>query len=206
MRDMNWRVCEGYTHSDHQAIRFSIGQEHHAKTRRLRTRERKWKTKAFNKDLFVEALRPDSETWNPSADELTDALVRACDITMPRKVEPSNRRRPAYWWNEQISTLRADCLRARRHFQRAKSAAEREVRRVVFRIARSALKREITLSKSNCYKELCCKAESSPWGDAFRIVMAKTKGPVTTTELCSEKLRIIVAGLFPRGQLRSTPM
>jgi hypothetical protein len=197
MRDMNWRVCEGYTHSDHQAIRFSIGQEHHAKTRRLRTRERKWKTKAFNKDLFVEALRPDSETWNPSADELTDALVRACDITMPRKVEPSNRRRPAYWWNEQISTLRADCLRARRHFQRAKSAAEREVRRVVFRIARSALKREITLSKSNCYKELCCKAESSPWGDAFRIVMAKTKGPVTTTELCSEKLRIIVAGLFP---------
>jgi len=195
--NMNWRVCEGYTHSDHQAILYSIGQRDPV-AMRTRTCERKWKTKAFDKDLFVEALHTDGGPSDPNADELTETLVRACDTTMPRKLEPKNNRQPAYWWNEALCTLRASCLSARRRVQRARDEAVREERRVVLRAARSALKRGIGLSKANSFKELCRDADANPWGNAYRVVMAKIRGPSTPAELCPEKLKVIVDGLFPK--------
>ena len=159
---MNWRVCEEYTHSDHQAIRYSIGSRNPTATRRWGREGRKWKTKAFDKNLFVEALRPDSGTENVDAAELTRRMVKACDTTMPRKLEPRNRRRPAYWWNEILSTLRAACLRARRRVQRARTEPDREEQKAAFREARTAFKREIRASKSNCYKELCREVDANP--------------------------------------------
>lgn len=201
----SWRVSEGYTHSDHLAIRYRVGHQNPEAVPRARSCERRWKTKCFDKDLFVEALRVDSTSSEPNADELTDMLARACDVAMPRKLEPRNTRRPAYWWNEELSNLRANCIRARRRVQRARTEADREERRVMFRVARAALKREIKLSKSRCYKELCREAEANPWGDAYRIVMAKLKGSMTPTETCPEKLKIIVEGLFPEHDITSWP-
>ena len=203
--NMNWRVCEGYTHSDHQAIRYCIGQRTSAAMRRTIVSERKWKTKAFDKDLFVEALREDSSIVDLNADELIESLSRACDIAMPRKSEPRNRRRPAYWWNETLSTLRASCLRARRRVQRARTDADRADRREVLRAARAAFKREIKLSKSNCFKELCRDADANPWGNAYRVAMAKIKGPTTPVEMCPEKLKVIVEGLFPQHDPTTWP-
>lgn len=147
MGDMNWRVSEEFTYSDHQAIRYSIGKRFPTAIRQTKVRERRWKTKEFDKDLFVEALRVDSGSPDLNVDELTAALVRACDTTMPRKLEPRNRRRPAYWWNETLRTLRANCLRARRRVQRARTEEDREERIVLYRVARVALKREIRTSK-----------------------------------------------------------
>lgn len=205
MNNMNWRVSEEYTHSDHQSIHYSVGRRISALPSTRRTCERKWKTKQFDKELFVEALRTDSDTPAMTAVELTEAVARACDITMPRKLEPNNRRRPAYWWNETLSTLRAACLKARRRFQRARSEASREERKVIFREARTAFKREIALSKANCFKELCREADANPWGQAYRVVMAKIKGPATPAEMCPEKLEVIVNGLFPNHGLTTWP-
>lgn len=67
----------------------------------------------------------------------------------------------------------------------------------MFREARAAFKREIRLSKLNCFKELCQEADANPWGNAYRIVVAKLKGPATPAEMCPEKLKTIVEGLFP---------
>lgn len=87
MANFNWRVCEEYTHSDHQAIRYSIGQQNPAAVSRTRTGERKWKVKAFDEDLFVEALRPESETSGLNADLLTESMVKACDTTFESLVQ-----------------------------------------------------------------------------------------------------------------------
>ncbi|XP_053691261.1 uncharacterized protein LOC128739783 [Sabethes cyaneus] len=155
MPNINWRVCEGYTHSDHQEIKFSVGRRNPAIRQKARTYERKWETTAFDRDLFVEALRVDSGRSILNENELTDILVRACDATMPRKQEPRKERRPAYWWNAAISNHRASCLRATRRVQRSRTEADREERSAAFRVARAALKREIKQSKRNCFKELC---------------------------------------------------
>ncbi|XP_058448861.1 uncharacterized protein LOC131428835 [Malaya genurostris] len=167
--NMNWKVSEEYTHSDHQAIHYRIGQRIPVATRRSITDGQKWKTKTFNKDLFIEALRSDGGVDNIDATELKRRMMMACDTTMLRKSEPTNSRRPAYWWNETLSMLRAACLRARRRAQRARTETEIEERKSAFREARSAFKREIKRSKSNCYKRLCREADANPWGTHIEL-------------------------------------
>uniref|UniRef100_A0A2M4CS98 Putative retrovirus-related pol polyprotein from type-1 retrotransposable element n=1 Tax=Anopheles darlingi TaxID=43151 RepID=A0A2M4CS98_ANODA len=202
---MNWRVCEGFTDSDHQAIRYSVGRRSKENQRNARSQDRKWKTKCFNVDRFLAELEVLVETEPQNADELVDALVKACDKAMPRSTEPRKYHRPAYWWNETLDFLRAACLRARRLVQRAKTEEDREGKRVVFRVARSAFRREIRRSKSACFKELCAAANGNPWGDAYRIVMAKVSGPATASVQCPEKLKVIVAKLFPTHEPTAWP-
>lgn len=197
---MNWRVSEQYTHSDHQAIRFSIGQRTQGTLRDGIPGERKWKISHFDQGLFAEAFRNENPGMYLSAEELTTLLVRVCDTTMPRKIEPKNRRRPAYWWNEAISILRSRCLKTRREMQRARTVADREERRERLRAAKTALKKEIKLSKKACFTELCRNADVNPWGNAYRVAMAKIRGPVLPAETCPQKLKTIIDGLFPQHE------
>ncbi|XP_062538383.1 uncharacterized protein LOC134206673 [Armigeres subalbatus] len=202
--NMDWKVSEDYTHSDHQAIRYRIGQRNNGGTRGRMTSERKWKTKAFNKDLFVEALRSDSGTEIVNAVELTRKMVTACDAAMPRKLEPRSNRRPAYWWNEGLSTLRAACLRARRRAQRARTELEKEERNAAFRVARTALKRPSKLASQTATRS-CVEKQTPTHGDAYRVMMAKMKGPSTPAEKCPIKLKEIVEGLFPQHDPTTWP-
>lgn len=89
------------------------------------TRERKWKTKGFDKNIFVEEFRPNSYAENINAYELAKRMVTSCDATVPRKLEPTNRLR-CYWWNETLSMLGASYLRARRRAHRARKELNRE--------------------------------------------------------------------------------
>lgn len=196
--NLSWRVDDGYTHSDHFAIRYSIGYGRpHAVVGADNRTARRWKTAYFDKEVFVEALGRESQTLDLSGDQLVAVLIRACDATMPRKVQPRQWRRPMYWWNETIANLRASCLQARRRFQRARSDEERESRRTLYKAARTALKREIKVSKKACFEGLCQSANANPWGDAYRVVMAKTKGATAPTEQSPALLKKIVEALFP---------
>lgn len=203
--DMNWRVSEDYTHSDHQAIRYSIGRRAPVPDRSSRSYGRKWKLQYFDEGLFVEALHWCDGPQDLSADVLTAQLVTACDTTMPRRLEPRNCRRPAYWWNEELGTLRASCLSARRRVQRARSEATREECREEYRSAKAALKKAIKCSKTNCFKELCQAADANPWGSAYRVAIAKIRGPSMVAETCPDKLKVIVEGLFPRHDPTTWP-
>lgn len=195
---LNWRVDDGYTHSDHQAIRYNIQYGPNRAHRDTSTpTARGWVTSHFDKEVITEALLRERNTHNLSGEELTAVLTRVCDATMPRKAQPRNGRPPAYWWNETIASLRAACLRARRRMQRARSEALREERNAIFREAKAALKNEIRSSKRACFDNLCQAANANPWGDAYRVVMAKTKGTLAPSERCPEMLQKIVAVLFP---------
>lgn len=168
-------------------------------------RERRWKTEAFDKEVFAEALRHEQNLLNLSPEEIVSVLVRACDATMPRKIQPRHVRRPVYWWNGTIAELRRNCLRARRSMQRAHTDEEREARRPAFRAARAALKRGIKLSKAACMQELCRNANANPWGDAYRVAMARIRGPATPLERCPERLKTIIEGLFPQHEPTDWP-
>lgn len=193
---MRWRVSERYTHSDHQAIRFSIGQRTQSALRD-RTQEQKWRINQFDETLFAEAFRNQNPGLNLRAEELTALLARVCDITMPRRIEPKSCHRPVYWWNETISVLRARCLKARRLMQRSRTVTDREERRESLRAAKAALKSEIKRSKRACFNELCRDADANPWGNAYKVAMAKMRGPIVPTEACPAKMKKIIEGLFP---------
>lgn len=197
LRGLNWRVSEEYTASDHQALRYSLGRRDNPTRRGTRACGRRWKTKQFDRELFVEALNGDSASLDLTPEDLTRTLVRACDATMARRKEPRNQRSSAYWYTAEIGELRAVCFAARRRQQRA-SAEEREARSGEYRVARSALRRKIEESKSSCLRELCRDADENPWGGAYRVVMTKIRGASVPMERCAEKLATIVEGLFPQ--------
>ena len=193
--DLNWRVSEDYTHSDHQAICYVVGGRTPNGTSGPRTQARRWRTKAFDRDLFVEALRTDRTLTTLGPRELSGELARACDTAMPRKLDSSKGRRSVYWWSDEIQNLRSRCLRARRYMQRARSDADRDRRRPAYKEARAALTREIGRRKAECFRRFRDEADENPWGDAYHIVLSKCS--VSPRERCPIMLKRIVEGQFP---------
>lgn len=204
--NMNWRVDEGFTNSDHQAVRYQVTVGYRRTTGTGIRNERRWKTSQFNKEVFVEMIRRERNSQNHGCDELTAALVRASDAAMPRVAQPRTGRRPVYWWNEQIAELRSDCLRARRRMQRARTDVTREDCRVRLRAAKTELGREIKRSKKACFQKLCQEANTTPWGNAYKIVMVKTKGTIRPIDHSEEFMSRIVRGLFPTHEPTAWPM
>lgn len=198
---LNWRVCETYTASDHRAIRYTVGRKQAIICNR-NNGGIQWKLKLLDKELLSETFGwitgGDKERVEAmSAEELTKALTNACDAAMPRCSRSGIKRRPAYWWNDEIASLRAKCFKARRRAQRSRDEVERESRRVIHKEAKAELRQAIKASKAHCFQKLCEEANEDPWGDAYRMVMVKLKGPTTPRELCPVKLKAIVQGLFP---------
>lgn len=195
--DLNWRVCDSFTASDHQAIRFTVGRKQAPICMRV-SKSNQWKQKLLDKEILRETFGwITGEERTLSASELTKAMTNACNASMPRKFPPSKGKRPAYWWNDELALLRAKCLKTRRLAQRAGSESERVSRRVKHKEAKAELRHAIAASKKHCFLKLCEEVNEDPWGDAYRMVMVKLKGPKTPREMCPVKLKAIVDGLFP---------
>lgn len=76
------------------------------------------------------------------SEALTQGLIKACDSSMSRKAR-RNGRRPVYWWTVEIASLRSQCNKARRKFQRIRSEELRDS----FKSLRKKLKVAIKTSK-----------------------------------------------------------
>lgn len=69
---------------------------------------------------------------------------------------------------------------------------------MVFAAEKAALKTEIKARKKACFADLCQTANVNPWGVAFRIVLANTRGVMAIIEQSPEMLKGIIEELFPR--------
>ena len=125
----------------------------------------------LDRDLFAEALATERSRTTMTAEELTHAITRACDVAMPRKQAPRNGRKPAYWWNEDISAKRTECVKARRIAQRTR------------RRENANEYREIKAGKRACFKELCREADTNLWGSAYRIMIKKKQWTLDATRV-----------------------
>ncbi|WP_333765283.1 hypothetical protein, partial [Streptomyces sp. IBSBF 2390] len=91
---MNWRVSEDYTHSDHQAIHYEIGNRN-ADIGPAKTNGPKWLDSKLDEEAFKASLEDKvltDGTANTLAEQLMSTIEEACDSSMPRRVE--NRRKP----------------------------------------------------------------------------------------------------------------
>ncbi|XP_038106605.1 uncharacterized protein LOC119766237 [Culex quinquefasciatus] len=208
MASMDWKVDEGYTHSDHQAVTFRICRVARGPAQPASRQECRWKTSTLNKEVFVEALRRESATRDIlelDCDGLMTILTGTSDAAMLRQSKPRNARSPVYWWNEDIAAIRAASLSARRKLQRARSDELREARRVIYKIAKATLSKAIKESKRNCFGNLCQEANNAPWGNAYRIVMAKLKSGAVAIDRSPEMMSRIIDGLFPHHEVEPWP-
>lgn len=203
-RITKWWVCEDFTNSDHQAIIFEIKKPKLKKQIRKLTGP-KWKDTAFDEQTMREMVK--SYQLKPgSAEELTkqvkDMLVVACDASMPRRIV-SRRGSPCYWWNENIASLRAKCLKARRIVQRSRGRSEFNAKLLEFKDLRNTLKNAIKLSKKKCFESLREEIDTNPWGTAYRIVMKKMNCHKSPQITCPIKLKNIIETLFPHHSVTS---
>ena len=80
----------------------------------------------FDPELFRTTLATGSINANNATEEANEVMRRvdnACDATMPRK-STCNRHPPVYWWNNNITALRKECIKARRAKTRARKKEE----------------------------------------------------------------------------------
>lgn len=199
--NINWRVTDEYTGSDHYIIRYKVRSEPPRREGggpRKSCRNTRWKIKELNKEMLCvafELMTTNRDKMTPR--HLTNAVRDACDMAMPRKTEPKHKRKPAYWWNGEIAEKRTKCHKARRKAQRAKTEASRSTYRELYRALRLELTHAIKDSKKLKFRELCEAINDNPWGIGYQTAMAKLKGPTYGRETHPDKLKVIVDELFP---------
>uniref|UniRef100_A0AAG5DQC1 Uncharacterized protein n=1 Tax=Anopheles atroparvus TaxID=41427 RepID=A0AAG5DQC1_ANOAO len=135
---------ENHTLSDHQAVRFSVGGARR-RTENGHGVKGGWRTQYFQTNTFLAALSFGGLTAPTSSVIL--APSHACDYAMPRRKPSNGKRRPKYWWNIAIKQRQTECTKACIRHLRARSVDSREELRLVYKTARSALKREIKENK-----------------------------------------------------------
>ncbi|KAG8338135.1 hypothetical protein J6590_108393 [Homalodisca vitripennis] len=135
-----------------------------------------------------------------TVEKLVRICVDTCNMTL-RKKSLKGKRRPVYWWNEELTRLRKDCSKARRQVTQGNrlnlDLHDRETRLVTYRENKNNLKKTIFEAKNRAWKEVCEEVDIDIWGLGYRIVMGKIR-PVTSKPSDEEQIKI-AKELFPMG-------
>ncbi|XP_070512055.1 uncharacterized protein [Cardiocondyla obscurior] len=122
----SWRVAEELeTLSDHRYILMSLSASRGTYNSVPPNRNVRWSYRLFDKDKFLAALGIytwlDEPIWDSALDGaawLCEIISGACEVAMPRSGPRVNTR--AYWWSEEIATLRRFSVQTQRRYTRAK--------------------------------------------------------------------------------------
>jgi len=205
----SWRVlAELYPYTDHRVIEIILGNTP-AQVQECRLpRPQRWSLRALDEDRFEGAIL--AGTWtqdgegDPEAEaaNLRDVVVRTCDVAMPR-VNPRPRR-AAYWWSDEIASLRRAAWQRTRRLKRASRARPADPARIraaatALREARHALRRAIAVAKTRAWEEFVLTLNEDPWGRPYKAVMNKLRRWASPyTESLDPVLRDrILTSLFP---------
>jgi len=119
---------------------------------------------------------------------------------MPNK-SYHGRKKPVYWWTQEIAEFRKASFAARRKFQRARKRRGPDECRELEQVARETFKTlrvAIRKSQEDSWRNLCQLVDNDPWGLSYKIVARKLIGkrPIPGLSLPG-RLQDIVHGLFP---------
>lgn len=199
---VTWRLSDIYTHSDHSAIIIDVqsGQHHSVLARGLIG----WKVNTFDKDIFAACM--ENMDLNGTAENMAVQLIRhitsACNVAMVRRKRSPNKP-PVYWWNDEIRSLRSECVSARRQYTRTRGSLENSRRHQIYRDKRKALKTAIRRSKRRCFLHVCDDLDSNPWGFAYKLVTKKLKCLGSLPPREEPIVKGIVDHLFPQQETPS---
>lgn len=206
-----WKVLEDYTGSDHQYISYHVGTASSINRGDIRAGTRKWNVLKLNPEALLAEIDtkplPRAEKGNATTMvKLTmHNIARACDKAMPTSGS-CRRKKPVYWWTEEIARLRCICLRRRRKQTRARRTGPAVVETEEYKTAKKELKLAIHTSKRRKWEELRSDINNDPWGLGYKIVMRKFGVKPAMPELEADKMDSIVNALFPTHDIRTDDM
>lgn len=209
-----WEVLEdAISYSDHRYIRFNLNNNNN-NNRQLNNRQNKpikaWCKKYFDNDRFEAALEwlcADEnlpENANEASQRIDSIIKQACDLAMPRIKNREGRAKSVYWWNDNISEIRRDCIKWYRKWKRETRKNNEETANRAegkYHDNKKELRKAIRRSKRSAWQELILTIDEDPWGMPYKIIMSKLKGgtPSLTETLKSGVLNNTLSKLFPRA-------
>lgn len=204
----DWKVSDRYTGSDHQALMYWLQGNYRAAASNRNIRRERWAPATFDRQAFLFML--EDVTVEGMAEEkarvLSRTITQACDASMSAKSNPRGRP-PVYWWSEDIATVRRDCLRARRLYQRASQkqahGPQYEQVKAAYETKKKELKTAIKAAKRKCWQVLCEEVDNDPWGRPYKTVMRKIKPRGPNAPSSPNFLKRVVHHLFPEHQRRA---
>lgn len=214
-RVQGWRVLEEVeTLSDHRYIRFDVSPLPMISSSSIRIpngENPRWALKKMDREVLKEAAVVQSWFAGPEetvqveeeAEWFAEAMVSICDASMPR-VRSMPPRRRVYWWSNELTQKRAECVAARRAYTRSRRRRHRDLEReadlyAVYRQAVTSLQRAIAEAKTSAWNEMLDSLNQDPWGKPYKMVRRKLRPwtPPLTKSLEPHILGAVVEGLFP---------
>lgn len=180
----NWRVLETETLSDHRHLVMHVGDTNE-ETRKLnggRKARALWNLDRCDWEVYEEVSGwlaengpPEGTRQDPDkyAKWVEMIVTSACDASAPR-IKDRVKRKSVYWWNSNIATLRAECIKCRRTWTRSRGRKlESEVKelQILYKNARKAMQDAIRDAKKAAWQELIDTIDENPWGRAYRVVV-----------------------------------
>lgn len=143
----------------------------------------------------------DLDSANGPATWLDDTMRAACEYFTPRSGHKLRRR--VFWWNEDLTDLRASCERAKKHWHRLRKRRYllSEDAGQSYWLARNSLRFAIKRAKSVAWRELIASIDHDPWGLPYKLVLKRLRRslPGLTEVLDDAVLRRLLDSLFPPG-------
>ena len=116
-----WLVLEEITLSNHRCIEISLEQRRQAveKGSGGEGKSPSWNIRRLSRERLRVYLEEPAGSLEDTVRRIRQKVVAACDYSMPlckrRKAKAS-----MYWWNDQLTALRRECVAARRKLTRSK--------------------------------------------------------------------------------------
>lgn len=115
------------------------------------------------------------------AEQMQEALIRACDAAIPKK---KWHYRSVPWWTPELTRAKREVYRARRKYQGARDPATREQEKLRYRDIRKEYVKAITKVKiQSCEKFVSKEGNKEPWSISFRTVTGKLRRKETVSIL-----------------------
>jgi len=204
----NWEVREEESLSLHRYITFDVGSANTARTQPSRG----WATNKIEATQLKATLArladslPETAAVSTVADSLVEWMTQAADRCVPKR-QQGNGRSPVPWWSEHIGSLRKECLKARRQFQRKRLRLGEDRSREyeeIWKGKRKQLALAIKEAKEKCWSDLIATVDKDPWGKPYKIVMKRLRRqrPIPGIQLPG-RVDNIIDTLFPTGPSRT---
>jgi hypothetical protein len=187
---VRWEVLDEEILSDHQCILIEINEVQQPPPARM------FFKKANAEQLGIVIEQKLRSVADPSPQELTNILQAASREILQR--QRNCKHPPVYWWTQEISALRQECLQKRRTLQRLRSRGRTEecLQLVApYSEAKKKLRKMIKDTKRSKWLDLCDAAENDLWGTAFKILTRRWGRRLPTVN--RDTLIQVVEQLFP---------
>jgi len=120
---------------------------------------------------------------------------------MKKRSSQIPKRKQVYWWTEEISSIRRECVRLRRKLTRlrGRGGSEQDIAATKgsLKEAKKRMRGAIYRSCETKWQEMCQLVESDPWGKPYKIAMGRMGAQTSTGLLEPSTLEDVVQTLFP---------